>query len=183
MPDTHIPLDGAKIRAFMHEVAEELPISAAQRTVIVVGGALLAWNQLRDSTRDVDSVTPIDEDLRAAAGVVAARHDLIPTWLNDAAAAFRPVTFNERQCTVLLEDPRLRVLGAPFTQVFLMKLYRVTAQDYDDLIRIWPLCTFDSPKQAADLFFEAYPHAPEDEHLAQFIAEIAKQASDPVRHQ
>jgi len=67
--------------------------------------------------------------------------------------------------------------------VFLMKLYRVTAQDYDDLIRIWPLCTFDSPKQAADLFFEAYPHAPEDEHLAQFIAEIAKQASDPVRHQ
>jgi hypothetical protein len=66
------------------------------------------------------------------------------------------------------------VLGAPPNQVFLMKLYRIGAQDYEDLIKLWPLCGFASPAEAAARFTDAYPHAPDDPHLVSMIAEVAE---------
>lgn len=50
-------LDAGAIERYLGEVADELPHSGSQRTVIVVGGALLAWHGLREATRDVDSAT------------------------------------------------------------------------------------------------------------------------------
>jgi hypothetical protein len=79
------PLDSVAIGRYLHEVADELPADA-QHTVIVVGGALLALHGLRDSTRDVDSVQRLDEQLAAAVARVAGRHDLAPKWLNDVDA-------------------------------------------------------------------------------------------------
>ena len=58
-----------------------------------------------------------------------------------------------------------------------MKLYRVQAQDYEGMVRLWPLCGFRSPEAAAALFGDAYPHAPEGEHLVEMIREIAEEAS------
>jgi hypothetical protein len=57
-----------------------------------------------------------------------------------------------------------------------MKLYRNDPQDYEDMIRIWPLCGFDSPQAAVDAFFEAYPHAPSDEYLIDLMRQIAHAA-------
>ncbi len=42
-------------------------------TMLVVGGALLAWHGLRDGTRDVDSVHRLDEELQAAVALVASQ--------------------------------------------------------------------------------------------------------------
>ncbi|HEY9378579.1 MAG TPA: hypothetical protein VIQ02_15995 [Jiangellaceae bacterium] len=42
--------------------------------------------------------------------------------MNDSAAAFLPATFEPDECEALLDRRTLRVLGAPFDQVFLMKL-------------------------------------------------------------
>lgn len=88
-----------------------------------------------------------------------------------------PATFEEFECDALFDHDRLVLLGAPFNQVFLMKLYRLDAQDYQDLVKIWPLCTFESPDQVARQFHEAYPHAPEDPHLAALIQKIAGEAN------
>jgi hypothetical protein len=46
-------------------------------------------------------------------------------------------------------------------------------RDLDDLRALRPLAGFGSPLQAAVQFWHAYPHAPDDPYLANFIAGIA----------
>jgi hypothetical protein len=169
------PLTGEQIAALVAEVAEQLPSGEHSHTIIVAGGSLMAWRGLRESTVDVDSVQRLDPELRAAVAEVAARHDLAPRWLNDNAAMFRPQTLTESTCDVLLDHPRLLVLGASYRAVFLMKLFAARAADYDDLVRLWPLCGFASAEQAAAEMYAAFPSAPDDPHLDEFVAEIARE--------
>lgn len=173
---SEIPLDGEHIRTYLGEVADELSSTGPQHTLIIVGGALLAWHGLRDATLDVDTIRAIDAEVIEAVHRVADRHGLAPRWVNAAAASFRPVTFDVERCEVLVDDRRLRVLGAPFDQVFVMKLYAGRAQDDADMVRMWPLTGFQSPGEAEALYWEAYPHAPEDEYLGDYIAQIALRA-------
>jgi hypothetical protein len=167
------PLDKAAILDYLGELADELAPGPQQRVIIVVGGSLLALHDLRQSTRDVDSVARLDDELRAAADRVAARHGLERgRWLNDRAAMFRPATLSPQTCEVVLEHPRLLVLGAPLDDVFLMKL-GARASDFDDLRALWPLCSFSSPDEAAQRWHEAYPHEEHDPYLADHIRTIA----------
>lgn len=64
------------------------------------------------------------------------------------------------------------MLGAPYDQVFLMKLNASRATDTDDLVALWPLCSFGTPERAVDAFYEAYPHEERDPYLAQRIRAI-----------
>lgn len=91
----------------------ELSGKGPRHRVILAGGALLAWGDLRDTTRDVDSVERLDEDLRAAVASVAERQGLSTDWLNDRAAGFRPATFDVANCALLLDHRNLLVLGVP----------------------------------------------------------------------
>lgn len=162
------PLDASDITALLAEVASELP-DAPRRRIVVVGGALLALHGLREATRDVDSTTAVDDELRDAVGRVAARHGLAPAWLNDRARPFLPATLDEADCEVLLDRPGLTVLGAPLDQVFLMKLFASRAADVDDVEVLWEHCSYESPEEAAAAFHAAYPHLEVDEHLADHI--------------
>ena len=108
---------------------------------------------------------------------MAERHDLTPTWLNHSASAFRPATLDDADCDVLIEHPRLRVLGAPLRQVFLMKVEAARTRDFDDLVALWPRCGFDSAQQAADEYRLAYPDAPDDPYLTDWIMGIAQRAA------
>lgn len=47
-----------------------------------------------------------------------------------------------------------------------MKLYAARDRNLDDMRALWPLASFGSPQQAAEQFWHAYPHAPEDPYLA-----------------
>lgn len=67
------PLTYYEIEAYLHEVAEALGEDGENRIVVVVGGALLAYYQIRNTTTDVDSARPIDQDLAAAIREVAKR--------------------------------------------------------------------------------------------------------------
>jgi hypothetical protein len=173
VPD--IPLNASEILACLGEVAEALPPTGPRHTIVVVGGSLLALRGLRQTTLDVDTVWPIEEELREAVARVARVHDLAPAWLNDSSAAFRPQTFVERDCEVLLDRARLLVLGAPLRQVFVMKLFtaRVRTRDYDDMVAMWPGCGFDSAEQAVELYRAAYPHEAEDPYLVEYVRGLA----------
>lgn len=59
MSSDGVVLDGDAIKQLVIEVANELA-GQEQRTIVVVGGSLLAWHDLRESTRDVDSIRPTD---------------------------------------------------------------------------------------------------------------------------
>lgn len=141
--------------------------------LVVAGGSLLAWHGLRDSTRDVDSLRPLDRELAQAAVEVGAAHGLAADWLNAHAAGFAPLTLELTECSLQIDRPRLRVLGAPLDQVFLMKLYAARDRDIDDLRALWPHTGFTSAQQAVEQFWAAYPHAPDDPYLDNFISEIA----------
>jgi hypothetical protein len=143
--------------------------------IVVAGGSLLAWRGLRATTLDVDSVSHLVDELVLAAERVAHRHDLDPTWLNDRAAAFLPQTFDESACDVLHEHPRLLVLGLPFRELFLMKLFAARGRDYADLVSLWSHTGFAAPEEAVEAMYDAYPAAPRDEFLESFVAEIARE--------
>ena len=165
-------LDADAIRALLLEVAEEL--AGARVEVVIVGGALLALHGLRDATRDVDTVRAIDDQLEAAVARVAERHDLAPKWLNDRSRPFLPATFDAEDCEILLDHPALLVMGAPMDQVFLMKVHAGRAVDADDLVRLWPQCSFGTPDAAAVAYAAAYPHEPPDLRLADWIASVLR---------
>lgn len=163
------PLDRNAICAHLIELADELGSAGPPHSVVVVGGSLLALRDLRAATADVDSISRLDEELTAAIAAVGARHGLSARWLNDSAAMFRPFTFNDDECEVILRRGRLQILGAPLVQVFLMKLYAARAPDYDDLVRLWPLCDFVSAAAAVDEYYLAYPHLEHDPYLVDYV--------------
>ena len=165
----------------MVEVADELEDGRAAHTLIIVGGSLLAWQGLRDTTEDIDSIRRIDDELRRAARVVATRHQMAVDWLNDHAAAFAPATLDVDTCDVLLDLPRLRVLGAPLRDVFIMKLRRSDPGDLDDMRSIWPRISdqFTTARELIEAFDAAFPAEPNDDHLDTFlVAELAKGGYD-----
>ena len=131
-------LGGETIKALIVEVAAELD-DEVERTIIVVGGSLLAWHGLRDATEDVDSIRRLDDALRDGVETVAVRHGLTANWLNDHAAPWAPATLDVDVCDVLFVQDRLRVLGLPLRDIFLMKLNRGDPPDLADMRSIWPL--------------------------------------------
>lgn len=165
-------LDAHTIERYLKEVAEELSKDGPQQTVIMVGGALLAWHGLRDATRDVDTVQRLTRELVTAITRVAGRHDLAPKWLNDSAAGFLPATFEINECELLMETPTLQVFGAPWDQLLLMKLYASRAVDTADLRVIWPNCSFETTEEAVEAFNLAYPNEDPDEYLADHLCNI-----------
>ena len=74
-------LDGPTIRSLLRELADRLPADGPQHVVVLAGGSLLAWHGLRESTRDVDSLRVMDEELPRAADEVGVEHDLAVEWL------------------------------------------------------------------------------------------------------
>ncbi len=175
---TDQPLGVSEIRAYLLEVAEALPLTSPQHELVMVGGSLLAWHGMRFSTRDVDTVTRMDDEMKAAVHVVAAAHGLTPEWLNDHASLFLPQTLNVGDCEVLMSHPRLVVLGAPLGQVFLMKVHAALSRsrDLDDLEELWPSSGF-TPESAVAAYWEAYPGALDDPHLITWIRDIAARAT------
>ena len=166
-----------EIRRCLGDLAEELERRGAPTVeLIIVGGTYLALHDLRESTRDVDSATALNQLLRDAAVVVAERRGLRQDWINDHARPFLPADFERSLCSVLVEYSTLTVLGPPPDDVLMMKAYASRETDVADMVRLWPLCSFTTPAAAARRFVHAYPHAPDDPHLDSYFAGIASRA-------
>lgn len=173
------PLTYREIEAYLYEVADALGEDGENRIVVVVGGALLAYYQIRNTTTDVDSARLIDQDLAAAVREVAERHSLDEDWLNPRGFPHRPLTLDENECEVMLERGRLKVLAAPVDQVFLMKLDSDRTRDQMDLVLAWPATSFESAEEVLDAFRAAYPPGlPEGEYeyYLRMMEEIIEEA-------
>lgn len=159
------------------EVAEILRASGrAQARIIVVGGSYLALHGLREATRDVDTITVLDEAVSSAVQEVAMRRGLAPHWLNAHARPWTPAGLREQDCHVLLEHPNLLVLGPPADQVFLMKLSASRAPDHNDMIVLWPLCGFADAGDVVNRFYAAYPNEEPDPFMTEYVRGIISAA-------
>ncbi len=170
--------DRSELEALFAELAVELDQRNTTAEVVMFGGSWMLWHAQRAATRDVDSARRFANDLREAVAEVGARHDLSPRWLNDAAAAFWPAGASYDDCQVVYEHPALVVRTPPAEVIFVMKLYRADPQDREDLVTLWNHCEFPDPDAAARAFEAGYPHAPEDQHLGNYIADIAEDAAN-----
>ena len=124
-----------------------------------------SWLSTAYATRHTTSIrsTASPRSIRAAAEEVARARGFEPDWLNDRVAGFAPVGLDEDECEVFYEHPRLRVLGPPPDYVFLMKLYAARGgPDHDDMVALWPRCSFTSAEDAASRFAAVYPHVRRD---------------------
>lgn len=172
-------MDASEIEAYLREVDAVLtdndPVGRKHK-VVVAGGALLAWTGRRDATRDVDTVEPIAPELAEAVALVAARHDLPVTWLNDSARGFLPQGFDESDCRRLLALPRLTVLGVSDRTLFLMKINAARARgiDFQDAARLWSTAGFVSAGDATAAYWAAYPHEDpaSDPYLDSYIESV-----------
>jgi hypothetical protein len=170
--------DRHELEALFDELADELLQLGTRAEIVMVGGAWMLWHSQRISTRDVDSARRFDSDISRAIDRVGDRHDLPQGWLNDAAAAFWPTTASYDDCELVYQQPALEVRSPAADVIFVMKLYRADPQDREDLVLLWPSCSFNDPDDAASAYRLAYPHASEDEHLAGYIADVARDASN-----
>lgn len=169
--------DRAELEALFDELSRELIALGTTAHVVMVGGAWMLWHSHRRSTRDVDSARKLSSDLAATVEKIAERHDLSKQWLNDSAAPFWPSTAGYDDCDIVYQQPALEVRVPDSEVIFVMKLYRADPQDREDLVSLWPLCDFADPQAAAQAFQDAYPHAPEDEFLPGYIADVAREAT------
>lgn len=168
--------DRNELESLFDELAMELEGLGLAAEVVMVGGSWMLWHSQRSATRDVDSAQRFANDLAEAIERVANRHDLSDHWLNDNAAPYWPANASFDDCAVVFERAALVVRTPPPDVIFVMKLYRSDPQDREDMVTIWPLCSFESAENAARSFRHAYPHAPEDEHLVDHIRRIARDA-------
>lgn len=166
----------SELEELFDEFSHELATLGTSAQVVMVGGAWMLWHSQRMSTRDVDSGRSLDPGLKSAVVKVAERHGLSSKWLNDSAAAFWPSNAGYDACKVVYQTPNLEVRTPDPDIIFVMKLYRADPQDREDLVSLWPLCRFRDPEAAAVAFRDAYPHAPKDEYLADYISDVAEDA-------
>jgi hypothetical protein len=168
--------DRSELETLFGELADELAKRGTTAQVVLVGGGWMLWHSLRQSTRDVDSARTLDTTIKNAVEKVAERFGLSKSWLNDSAAAFWPVNAKYDECEEVYRHANLEVLAPDPEVVFVMKLYRADPQDREDLVSLWPLCRFHDSETAAAAFRAAFPHAPKDEYLADYIADVADDA-------
>ena len=167
--------DASTIIEFFGRLDAELAKRGRERVdVVVVGGAALAIGRYRDrSTVDVDTVTRLDEELRAAIAVVAKNAtdgiELTDHWINDDARPWSPVGMDRGQCEPCYEGRALTVLLPHAKWLFLMKLNRALLVDLHDMRALWPHTGFTDADAAAAAFRDAYPGEQDDPHMASFI--------------
>lgn len=159
------------------ELSEGLATLGIAADVVMVGGAWMLWHAQRASTFDVDSGRRFGADLGDLVARVGARHGIRRDRLNDAAAAFWPSEASYDDCEVVYQRGGLVVRVPGPEVIFVMKLYRADPQDREDLVSLWPLCTIAGPADAVAAYTRAYPHAPEDDYLADYIADVIRDAS------
>lgn len=169
--------DRAELEALFDELSRELIALGTTAHIVMVGGAWMLWHSERRSTRDIDSARKLGSDLAAAVEKIAERHDLSRQWLSDSAAPFWPATADYEDCEIVYQQPAVEVRVPGPEVIFVMKLYRADPQDREDLISLWPLCDFTNPQAAAQAFQDAYPHAPVDDFLSDYIADVAHEAA------
>lgn len=99
--------------------------------------------------------------------------------MNDDAAPFVPAGLTAEHCASVFDGSALTVLAPSADWIFVMKLYAARAVDRPDMVRLWPHTGFESTETAVARYWAAYPHAPADEHLDGYVADIAARAKWP----
>lgn len=151
-------LSAEQVRGYLAEVGAELAAAGASAQVYVVGGSAMALSGIleRRLTQDVDVVVESGKaEVFAASAVVAARHGLDPSWLNDRVSAFAAQpSVDAAASTSHLDALVVRVAGP--RNLLAMKLDAARAKDVDDITALVAAAGVSSEQEVADLLREVF---------------------------
>ena len=152
-------------------------LCAEKQEIVIVGGSSLALMGLRESTRDIDLVTEIDDLLMTAIVEVANAFQIPESWMNNSARFFAPRNTTLDRCSIFLDLSKLRIHFLHTDDLFVMKLFASRGPiDFLDLVLLWPLCTFADAKSAVNHYWNVYEGAYPDEFLEEYVQRIIKQS-------
>ena len=100
-----------EITKYLTELNDELRLMDIKGEVSLYGGAVMVLAfKARIATKDVDAIFYPTAEIRSAAKVIAERHDLIESWLNDGVKGYvvehsQAVLFHLPNLTVFIPEP------------------------------------------------------------------------------
>jgi hypothetical protein len=127
-------LDQAGLRRAFVSLAQKLERRRVVGHVHVVGGAamILAYDETRTATRDIDALFSPDGPMLAAIREVATEHRWPSSWLNNQAASY--VSRTPGQGSLVFDHPYLQVAATPPQHLLAMKVLAARAvRDGDDV--------------------------------------------------
>lgn len=126
--------DHSELRRAFTALADKLRRRRIVGQVHVVGGAamILAYDQTRTATRDIDALFSPDGPMIAAIREVATEHGWPSTWLNNQAAGY--VSRTPGEGSLVFDHPHLQVAATPPRHLLAMKVLAARAiRDTDDI--------------------------------------------------
>ncbi|AFV14861.1 MULTISPECIES: DUF6036 family nucleotidyltransferase [Mycobacterium] len=126
--------DQTELRRAFVSLAQKLERRRVVGHVHVVGGAamILAYDETRTATRDIDALFSPDGPMLAAIREVATEHRWPSSWLNNQAASY--VSRTPGQGSLVFDHPYLQVAATPPQHLLAMKVLAARAvRDGDDV--------------------------------------------------
>lgn len=131
----------------------------------------LAYDAKR-TTHDVDALVVEGHGaVMAAAQVVAERHGLLRSWLNEQASAYMP-TVGDRRASVVYDGPSLRVLVASPEHLLVMKARSARATDIADIRQLATRAGVASLDDLVELAHRILPDEPLSDRSRKVLAEV-----------
>lgn len=117
-----------EIKQYFSELNDELRQMEIKGEVSLFGGAVmcLVYNA-RPATKDVDAIFRPTSEIRQAAKVVAARHNLNDNWLNDAVKGY----WVEHKERILIAHSNLSIFVPEPDYLLAMKAIAARGESYD----------------------------------------------------
>lgn len=154
-------MDASELQELLTETAVLLRRRGASARVYLVGGAAmaLAYDAER-TTRDLDVlVLEGHGPLMEAVQVVARRHGLPGSWLNEQASAYVPPS-EDGLAKAVFDAPGLVVLAASPPRLLAMKAHAARAADLDDIVRLAAMLGIRTSEEVEELALRLLPDQP-----------------------
>jgi len=144
------------ITQYLTELNDELRLMDIKGEVSLYGGAVMCLvYDARPATKDVDAIFKPTTEIRKAAAVIAARHDLNENWFNDAVRGYW-VEHNEN---VLFDMSNLIVFVPEPDYILAMKSIAARDPSYDreDVRTLINILGLTKPEEVFSIIEKYYP--------------------------
>lgn len=165
-------LDAKRLRELFAELDAELAGRSEPVTVLVAGGAALAfkWNDRR--TYDVDLIGgEFPADFRRAIATVAERNNLEWSWVNDGGTAGNAAL--EPRPQPLYVGENFAAYSPDERYLLATKLFAARQRDFDDAIRLSVETGLTTGAAMRQLIDDAYYHNVIPPEIEDFIDDVA----------
>lgn len=163
-----------EITQYLTELNDELRLMDIKGEVSLYGGAVMVLAfKARIATKDVDAIFQPTVEIRAAARMIAERHDLPEGWLNDGVKGYlvehsRNVLFHLPNLTVFIPEPdyllAMKALAA-----------RPDTEDENDVLTLLRSLELTSADQVFSIIEKYYPKGQIPPKTQYFVEECFQQ--------